>query len=190
MQALEALLGRISSPRLGGAAPTGEVLDNMFKAALRAPDHALLRPWRFIVVQGEARGKLGELFVQAQREDNPEISQIQLDKAATKPLRAPMIIVVVASIKEHPKVPEVEQLISAGAAAQNILLAAHAQGVGAMWRTGGMAYHPVIRDGLGLADNERVVAFLYVGEVEGDKRNITPLPVADFVSEWQGHSKD
>ena len=186
MQALEALLGRISSPRLGGAPPSGETLQNMFKAALRAPDHALLRPWRFMVVQGDARARLGELFVAAQREDEPDTSQLQLEKAASKPLRAPMIIVVIARPKPHPKVPEIEQLISAGAAAQNILLAAHAQGVGAMWRTGGMAYHPVVHKGLGLAAHERVVAFLYVGEVEGEKRNITPLPVADYVSEWQG----
>lgn len=186
MKALDALHGRVSAQRLGGEPPSEAALDNMFRAALRAPDHALLRPWRFLVIRGDARVELGDLFVEAQLKDAPDMRQPQIAKAASKPMRAPMIIVVIASIKPHPKVPEIEQIISAGAAAQNMLVAAHAQGIGAMWRTGSMAYHPVVMAGLGLAENERIVAFLYVGEVVGDKRSKTPLPVDEFVSEWSG----
>jgi len=184
MDALEALHTRTSAPRLGGAVPDDEKLDNMFKAALRAPDHALLRPWRFLLIKGDARRTLGDLFVQAQLQDDPQMRDVPVEKARAKPLRAPLIIVVIASIKEHPKVPEVEQLISAGAAAQNMLLAAHAQGVGAMWRTGSMAYHPLVHQGLGLTDNEKIVAFLYVGEMAGKARLLSRLTVNEYFEEW------
>lgn len=186
MDALEALHTRVSVPRVGGSPPGQEVLDNMFKAALRAPDHALLRPWRFLIVRDEARERLGELFVKAQRVDDPGMSEAMIEKARSKPLRAPLLIVVIAAITEHPKVPEVEQILATGAAAHGMLLAAHAQGVGAMWRTGSMAYHPVVWEGLGLDSNERIVGFLYVGEIEGRTREVAPLPPEDFVDEWKG----
>lgn len=186
MDALTALHNRVSSPRLSGNPPSREVLDNIFRAALRAPDHAQLRPWRFLVIQGEARERLGDLFVSAQQTDDPALSQQAMEKARSKPMRAPTLIVVIASVSEHPKVPEVEQLISAGAAAHSMLLAAFAQDVGAMWRTGSMAYHPAVEKGLGLKANERIVGYLYVGEVEGRTRTLEPLPLSDYVSEWQG----
>lgn len=186
MDALQALHTRVSVPRVGGEPPGEEVLDNMFKAALRAPDHALLRPWRFLIVRGKARQRLGELFVEAQLADDPGMSEAMIEKARSKPLRAPMLIVAIAAIKEHPKVPEVEQIISTGAAAQNMLLAAHAQGVGAMWRTGSMAYHPLVAKGLGLGANERIVGFLYVGEIEGKTREAARLSPENFVDEWTG----
>jgi nitroreductase len=185
MDALEALLTRTSAPRLGGSEPDETALDNMFRAALRAPDHGLLRPWRFLLIRGDARMRLGDLFVQAQQQDEPDIREALLEKTRTKPLRAPLIIVVVVRLKQHPKVPEIEQFISAGAAAENMLLAAHAQGVGAMWRTGSMAYHRLVHKGLGLAENERIAGFLYVGEIEGRSRQIAPLPVGEFFEEWR-----
>lgn len=186
MDALEALLTRTSAPRLSGPVPADAVLDNICKAALRAPDHGLLRPWRFLMISGDGRDKLGELFVQAQREDEPEASDVALEKTRGKPLRAPLIIVVIARLSEHPKVPQVEQMISAGAAAENMMIAAHAQGLGAMWRTGGMAYHPRVAVGLGLDDNERIVGFLYLGEIEGRSRSMVDLPIDDFFETWSG----
>jgi len=162
------------------------MLQNIFKAALRAPDHALLRPWRFLTIRGQARNALGELFAEAQRQDDPAISDVLLDKTRSKPLRAPLIVVVIARISEHPKVPPVEQMASASAAAENMMLAAFAQGVGAMWRTGDMAYHPLVRKGLGLDDNEQVVGFLYLGQSEGRARTLTPLSVNEFVVDWPG----
>ena len=186
MDAIEALLTRTSAPRLGGPVPDKAVLENIFKAGLRAPDHALLRPWRFLLVSGHDRYLLGNLFAAAQLEDEPDASEIALEKTRNKPLRAPLIVVVVARIAEHPKVPEVEQLLSAGAAAENMMVAAHAQGLGAMWRTGGMAYHRRVHAGLGLAGNERVVGFLYLGAIEGRSRLLPDLAVEDFFERWSG----
>ncbi len=184
MDALTALHSRVSVPRLGGAPPDALALENIFRAALRAPDHAQLRPWRFITISGESRNRLGALFAEAQTQDDPSITEAALEKVRSKPLRAPLVVVVIASITPHPKVPDIEQVISAGAAAQSMLVAAHAQGVGAMWRTGSMAYHPTVHAGLGLVDQESIVGYLYLGEPEGRLRDVTPLPVTAFVSEW------
>lgn len=186
MDALEALHTRVSAPRLGGDPPDENVLNNIFEAALRAPDHALLRPWRFIVVKQDGLSALGDLFADVTREMNPDATEAEVEKARGKPLRAPMIVVVVANVTEHAKVPDIEQVISAGAAAQCMLLAAHAQGIGAMWRTGGMAYHPSIHARLGLSGHEQIIGFLYMGEREGKPRNLPGLSVEDYVSHWEG----
>ena len=184
MDALEALQGRVSAARLVGEVPSQCILDNMFKAALRAPDHAQLRPWRFLLVSGDARDKLGDLFVQAQLEDDPDLSDIAIGKARSKPLRAPLIIVVIANVQSHPKVPEVEQLLSTGAAVQNMLVAAYAQGIGAMWRTGSMAYHATVLKELGLTSHEKLIGFLYVGEINGKRRVARPLDTDKYFRSW------
>ncbi len=186
MDALEALHTRVSAPRLGGDPPDENVLNNIFEAALRAPDHALLRPWRFIVVKQDGLSVLGDLFADVTREMNPDATEAEVEKARGKPQRAPMIVVVVANVTKHAKVPDIEQVISAGAAAQSMLLAAHAQGIGAMWRTGGMAYHPSIHAGLGLSVHEQIIGFLYMGKREGKSRNLPGLSVEDYVSYWEG----
>ncbi len=183
VDALEALHGRVSSARLSGEVGETE-LDNIFRAALRAPDHAQLRPWRFLTVSGEARQKLGALYARAKLTEDPSTGSADLEKIKSKPLRAPLIVVAIVCITEHPKVPEVEQILSTGAAMQNMLLAAYAQGVGAMWRTGAMAYNRVVCDGLGLAGNEKIVGFLYLGEAEGNLKSARPLNVADYVKAW------
>ncbi|MCB1645732.1 MAG: nitroreductase [Pseudomonadales bacterium] len=184
MSALDALHNRNSSPRLSGNPPTAEQLDQIFRAALRAPDHAQLRPWRFLTISGDSRMRLGELFALAQEQDSPGLSEEQLARAAGKALRAPLIIVVIACIRPHPKVPGQEQIASAAAAAQNILLAAHALELGAIWRTGGMAYHPAVMSGLGLTSTEKIVGYLYLGEREGNQKEISPLRQEDFVQAW------
>ena len=183
MDALELLHQRVSCPALNDPAPTSEQLDVMFQAALRAPDHGAIRPWRFLLVEGEGRQKLGELFLQAAKMDEPELSDEKQQKILNMPLRAPSMIVVIAATKEHPKVPDVEQQISAGCAAQNIILAAHAQGLGAMWRTGDMAYHPVVKSGLGVADAESIVGYVYLGTPR-KLRRAPQHDVSSFVSTW------
>lgn len=185
MNALDALINRTSSPRLEGPAPTSEQLELMLRAALRAPDHGALRPWRFIVTQGEGLVRMGELFARAAREADPELPQAKYDKCLQMPLRAPMIVTVVAVMREHPKVPRDEQLISAGCAAHAITQAAYVQGLGAIWRTGDMAYNPGVRDGLGLAPHEEIVGFVYLGQSSRD-REAPALATADFVTHWDG----
>lgn len=184
MEALDALINRVSVARLGEPAPTPEQRELLFRAALRAPDHGQLRPWRFLTVEGAARETLGELFARAQSARDPQAPAAVLDKARAMPLRAPLLVVVIASLKDHPKVPESEQLLAAGSAAHGLLLAAHAQGIGAMWRTGELSYDATVHAGLGLTGNERVVGFLYLGTPQGELRKPLPLDPADFVSGW------
>ncbi|MNE68282.1 putative NAD(P)H nitroreductase YdjA [compost metagenome] len=100
------------------------------------------------------------------------------------PLRAPLLVVVIARVQDHFKVPASEQLLAAGCAAHGILLAAHAQGIGAVWRTGDLAYSKHVAKGLGLADNEEIVAFLYLGTPLNEPRTAPVLATADFVTAW------
>ena len=190
VEALEALQGRTSAPRLTGDVDDA-MLDGILRAGVRAPDHAQLRPWRILIVAGDSRARLGELFVRARLVREPDETQENLTRLRNKPFRAPVVIVVVAKIVTHPKVPEVEQLLSAGAVAQNMLLAAHAQGLGAMWRTGAVAYDSIVHSGLGLADNEKIIGFLYIGEIDGKTRRVPPVAVEQFVEYWgrQGNAQ-
>ncbi len=180
---MEALQTRNSAPRLTGSV-SEDALIEMLKAGLRAPDHAQLRPWRILVVEGEGRERLGALFARARSASNPDESTEALEKLRGKPLRAPTIIVVAAKVTDHPKVPAVEQILSAGAVAQNILIAAHALGYGAMWRTGSMAFDPIVREGLGLDENAQVVGFLYIGEVNGRRKSLPDINLENYVTHW------
>ena len=183
MEALDALLNRVSVPRLMDPAPNAAQREALFRAALRAPDHGQLRPWRFLTVEGEARLKLGQLLADAVKL-NGDASDAALDKARAMPLRAPLLVVVVARLQDHFKVPQSEQRLAAGCAAHGILLAAHAQGIGAVWRTGELSYSKHVAKGLGLADNEEIIAFLYLGTPQHEPRTAPVLATADFVSAW------
>lgn len=184
MDALSALHSRVSCPRLIDPAPEGAVLENIQKAAFRAADHARMRPWRFLVIEGDSRLELGKLFFDAAKQQGEELTEKQCNRMASKPLRAPMVVVVIASIKENPKVPEIEQIISAGAAAQNMITAAYAQGVGAIWRTGDVAYDQFVMAGLGLSDTEKIVGFLYLGTVPIEGLKAPEMHVDDYFQNW------
>jgi len=184
MDALEALLNRVSVPRLREPAPDAAQRELLFRAALRAPDHGQLRPWRFLTIEGAGRERLGELFAQALAAGAADVGEEALAKARAMPLRAPLLVVVIARVQDHFKVPPQEQVIAAGCAAHAILLAAHAQGVGAVWRTGELAYNARVAAGLGLAAGEQIVAFLYLGTPERELRTPAPLQLVDFVSAW------
>lgn len=175
------LLNRASEPRLEAPGPDQETLNAAFACAARTPDHALLRPWRYLVIQGEGRKALGELFAATRPEGTDER---QIAKIRKSPLRAPMVIVGIASPKEHPKVPEIEQVISAGVGVAFLGLALREAGYGVMWRTGSPAYHPAVRSGLGLAEGESVVAFLYTGTVAMEKPRVPRPEVSEFVKSW------
>lgn len=183
MDALDLLFNRVSVARLREPAPDVAQRERLFRAALRAPDHGQLRPWRFLSIEGEGRTRLGELFVEALNERG-EASPEVLEKARKAPLRAPLLVVVVANLKDHPKVPPSEQRLAAGCAAHGILLAAHAMGIGAVWRTGDFAYDRYVARGLGLGEREQVVAFLYLGTPEGNLRTPPVLEPEAFVSTW------
>ncbi len=184
MDALEALHSRSSIPKLAEPVPAQEILDNIYKAAFRAADHAVLRPWRFLIIRGDSLDRLGKLFVEAALAKDPDFSVEGQQKLRRKPRRAPLIIVSIACIKEHPKVPPIEQDLSAGAATQNMLLAAHAQGVGAMWRTGSMAYSSVVMNGLGLKQNEKIIGFLYLGTIDGATKQLHTPDLKQYFVDW------
>ena len=184
MDALDALINRVSAPRLIEPAPSAEQRKRLFKAALRAPDHGQLRPWRFLTIEGDARHALGELYVEAIASKNPQADEEALSKARNMPLRAPLMIVVIARIQEHPKVPAQEQVLAAGCAAHGILLAAYAEGIGAVWRTGELSYDAMVNAGLGLADNEQVIGYLYLGTPQRELREAPAVDVDEFVSGW------
>ena len=193
MDALSLLHSRNSAPKLREPAPAGEELENMFKAALRAPDHAWLRPWRFLTISGDSRHDLGQLFVKAaelrrQQAGEPAMTGEEITRLAAKPLRAPLIITVIASVKEHSKVPAVEQVISAGCAAHGLLLAAHAQGFAGVWRTGANAFDTTVMQGLGLQSNENIVGFLYLGTVDGSYKTLRELNIDDYNQSWASSS--
>ncbi|MFC0268337.1 nitroreductase family protein [Kushneria aurantia] len=181
MDAITLLLERRSEGRLEGPPPTSQQLDILYRAALRAPDHGELRPWRFIEYSGAGLDRLGDAFARAVQADDPEASDKALEKARGKPLRAPMVIAVIASPRASKKIPRSEQLLSAGCAAHAILYAASAQGLGAMWRTGDFTYHEVVRGEMGLAADDEVVGFIYIGQAKGARR-IKPLDPQAYVT--------
>ena len=184
MDALTVLQKRVSSAILEAPAPTKKQLDEMFKAALRAPDHGALTPWRFLTIAGEVRQKFSDALYRIREAEG--VTGRGLNKMKTIGLRAPMIIVAIASIKESEKIPDAEQDWSAVAATQNLILAAEAQGLGAIWRTGWPAFHQQVNALLGLTNSEKIIGFVYVGQRPEERRPITPLALHDYVLEWQG----
>jgi len=181
---LEFLRTRNSAPKLGFPGPNEQELNTIIEVATRAPDHAWLRPWRFIAIEGSRRDAFGEILAESLQLRDPEASESAVDRARLAPLRAPVMLAVVVRFSEHPKVPRIEQSLSAGCAAHGILLAAEALGYAAIWRTGEAAFDRRVMDALGLADNEELVGFLYLGTRQGDAKPLPDLASADFLSRW------
>ena len=183
MNALEALHSRNSVAQLSEPGPDKEQLENILRAAIRANDHRRLRPWKFLLITGENRSRLGQLMADIAEQDDPDITDEKYFDIVTKTTRAPTIIAVVAALKADDKVPEIEQLLSAGGAAQLMMAAAHAQGVGAIWRTGSVTYDRRLHRAMGLEENDKLVGFLYMGTPKACK----PLASVDpyqFVHQW------
>ncbi|MDA4121555.1 MAG: nitroreductase [Thaumarchaeota archaeon] len=143
--------------------PTKEQVAALIDAATWAPNHHLTEPWRFIVIAGDERGRLGEALSSALAASFPDTAREKLDMERVKPLSAPVILVVIAAPKIGPKIMEREELIAAGAALQNVLLAAHALALSTMVRTGAHAYSEAMRSFFGLGDGESLVAMVYLG---------------------------
>ncbi len=184
MDAVQMLTRRVSASRLSGPAPDEQSLQNIYRAAMRAADHAMLRPWRFLVIEGEARERLGDLFAKASMIENPEMPEKKLESIRDKALRAPVIIVTISSPVPHPGVPVFEQEWSAAAAVQNMLNAAYAQGLGAIWRTGSLSQDRTVMQGLGLSGAERIIGFLYLGQLDTEPRAPRDLPTDEYFRRW------
>lgn len=166
---LEALIHRHSTPAtcLTGPAPDDATLKQILQAAESAPDHGGLRPWRFLVIDGAALERLGEVFVEAMRAKDPEASEDTLERERVRAQRAPMIIAAIAREEPgHAKIPAIEQLLAAGIATHQILLAARAMGFGAVWLTGLRVYDDNVMRALGLAENERLIGLINIGHIK------------------------
>src|SRR5688572_12512922 len=164
MDLIAGIQSRVSALKVGPPGPSAEQLQVILSAGLRAPDHGRLKPWRYVVLEGADRAKLGDAMAQMLKRKAPQCTDAQLDAERGKPMRAPTIVVVAARISKG-KIPEIEQIASVAAGVQNMFLAAHALGVGAMWKTGGAAYDPEVKTTLGLLPEDHIVAFLYLGSV-------------------------
>jgi nitroreductase len=183
MDAIEALMSRVSPAQLVEPGPTAEQLELILAVAARAPDHGRMQPWRFVLIEGAARARFGEVMAGSLQRREPDAPAGKLDAERKKAMRAPLIVVVAAAVKENPKVPEVEQIVAAGAAAQNMLVAAHAFGLGGFWRTGAIAYDPEVKRALGLADADTIVGIIYLGSV-GVPGQMKPADVASVTRRW------
>jgi nitroreductase len=184
MDAMDLLSGRHSATRLAAPGPDKATLDAILGAAWRAPDHGRLRPWRFVVIPEPRREAFGDLLAHALRAREPGVTAEELERERGKALRAPLIVVAAARLRRGHKIPEVEQLLAAGAGAENVMLAAQALGFGAMWKTGAPAYDATVKQALGLEADDAIVGFLYLGTPVGDP-SPAPRPGLDaHVSIW------
>ncbi|WP_372767101.1 NAD(P)H nitroreductase [Pseudoalteromonas sp.] len=178
MNALELLLERQSDSKLTTPGPTPEQLEIIKQAALRVPDHAALKPWQFILVEGDAREKLGEIYYQAALNNNAD--EKTLERAKELPLRAPLIIICIAKYKPHAKVPRIEQVQSAGCAVMAMQQAAFAQGLAGVWRTGSYAQDEYVKQALNLSTDDELVGFLYLGSKVNDIKKSRNIDASDF----------
>jgi len=181
---LQFLQNRNSSPKLCEPAPSPDELKEIVRAAVRVPDHAWLRPWRFLSIEGERREALGTVLEGSLLQRNPLADEAARNKARCAPLRAPLVVVVIARLSKHPKVPAAEQRLSAGCAAYAILLAAGALGYAGVWRTGDAVVDSTVMTDLGLSQNEEIVGFIYLGTRDGAAKAVPELDPDHFLSDW------
>jgi nitroreductase len=187
--ALDVVLNRRSPAKFREERPPRELIERLLEAAIRAPNHYLNEPWRFFVLTGAARERLGEVFAERMRRAMPDATapsaQATLDRERKKTLRAPVVIAVAAVRTENARALPIEDIEATAAAVENILLAAPALGLGAYWRTGDAAYDDEIKAFFGLRPEDHIASFVYVGypEVWGP---LTPRTGLQDKVSWQG----
>lgn len=184
----ETLLARQSCWPLTEPGPRDAELDLIFDAALRAPDHGRLRPWRFAFIRGDARAELAEILVDVAAAREPGTPRAAHEHRRQRAFAAPVIIALGASIAQGGPIPELEQLMSAGAAAMNMLNAIHALGYGGFWATGVDTYDPQLQSALDFEPSDRLLGFLFVGTPKSDERSALRPPRSHHVREWLGRS--
>ncbi|GBQ26319.1 nitroreductase [Gluconacetobacter azotocaptans] len=186
MAALDSLLSRSSTDALSDPAPAGSVLEDILSAAMRAPDHGKLRPWRYVLIRGDARPKLAELVVDGMRARDPDVPAEKIEKRRHRFSTMPLTIALGMHIRPDDKIPVIEQEMAVAAAAMNVLDALHATGFGGVWVTGDMTYDPAVASALGLDAPHRLAGFLFVGTPDPGRPVPKRRQVVDYVAEWQG----
>ena len=186
-EALDLLKTRrsVKPMEMTGPAPSSAEIDTLLTVASRVPDHGKLTPWRFIVFEGDARRAIGETIAEIFRKDNPQANAEQIEFEKNRLARAPLVIAVVSRAAPHVKIPEWEQLMSAGAAAMNLVTAAHAQGFAASWLTEWYAYDRRVLDALGLAPHEKITGFVHIGRPAKPPEDRPRPPLSDIVTRYQ-----
>ena len=185
---LDLLDARRSTPSrfLAPPGPDPACLERLLHSASRVPDHGGLVPWRFLVIRGEARSRLGEVLARRSLELDPAATDSAIEKERKRFSHAPVIVAVVARVQAGHRIPEQEQLLSAGCVCFSLLLGAQALGFGAQWLTGWAAYDPHVAQVLGLQDGERIAGFVHIGTIEQTAPE-RPRPALDaLLSEWRG----
>ena len=148
----------------------------------------MVRPWRFVVLRGEDRQAMGEVFVKALMSRNPDASEDAINAERNRALRSPIVVAVLARTKPHPKVPNVEQVVSAGQAALAIHLAGQAMGYGSVMLTGDNAYDPTVKSFFGLGDEDSIVAYLYMGTPTAEVPGKSRPEVQEFIEPFGAHA--
>ena len=169
---------------MAGPGPTRDEMDTMLSLAARVPDHGKLAPWRFIVFEGEARARAGDLIAAIYAEDNPEVPASRLDLERRRLQHAPSVVAVVSRAGPHVKIPEWEQVMSAGAASMNLVVAANALGFATAWLTEWYSYDPRVAAALGLAEAERLAGFVHIGRATTAVEDRVRPVLADIVTRF------
>lgn len=187
----DAMLAALKSRRsvkpdhLAEPAPSPEQLETILTIAARVPDHKKLAPWRFIVFEGDARIRAGEVFAKACIAEEKEApSPVRLEMERGRFLRAPLVVAVVSRVIVRPGAPEWEQVLSAGAASMNLCHAANALGFGTSWITEWIAYSPAVTQAFGLAENERIAGFVHIGTPREKPVDRDRPALETIVSRW------
>ncbi|MGH2387450.1 MAG: nitroreductase family protein [Chloroflexota bacterium] len=190
---LAALRDRRSATKLKADPVPRELIEQVIEAAGWAPNHRLTEPWRFVVLAGEAREALGDVMASSLRarlaDPEGEAARAQLEKERRKPLRAPVLVAVAALPSSDPRVVEAEEIAAVAAAVQNMLLAAEALGLGAMWRTGAAALDPAVKSFLALPAPAHLMAFVYLGYPEPAPRRPRQSAAKQHTS-WLGRPSE
>jgi nitroreductase len=189
MDAMELLRTRYSALKLGEPPPSAQAVQAMLESAARVPDHGRLHPWRLILIQGDARLRFGEVLAEALSRRNFLADDQALAREREKVLRAPLIIVVATRCDRSARIPVIEQILSGGCAAHSIMLAAFAQGLGALWRTGEAAYDNEVKSALGIDPDDVIIGFIYVGTDMGGPLVRSRRASEEFAQYWIGIAK-
>ena len=185
MDVFEAIHTRYSQGKVKPDPVPRELIEKLLDAAIQAPNHYKVRPWRFVVLTGEGREKLGDVMAASQTARHPEFPVEAFDKCREVPLRAPVLIAVGVDKPSEAKVLEIENIAATAAAIENLLLAAHGMGLGAKWRTGEWARDPMVKEFLGFEPDQHIIGFIYVGYPEFIGEPV-PRPSFEDRTVWMG----
>jgi nitroreductase len=169
-----------------GPPPSAAEIDTILTIATRVPDHGKLVPWRFLVFEGAGRLKAGDRIAAVFHADHPEAKPEHVETERNRLARAPLVIAVVSRAGPHVKIPEWEQVLSAGAAAMNVVHAVHALGYAANWMTEWYAYDRRVLDAFGLGAAERIAGFVHIGRPAQPPIDRPRPPLDQIVTRFTG----